>query len=187
MTRDETKRLIQVMCAAYPNYHPANLTDTVDVWHLMLQEYDYKTMSLALKAFISTDTGGFAPSVGQVLECYHSLTAPEELNEMQAWSLVAKAIRNGIYGAEDEYEKLPPEVREAVGNPGNIREWAMTETGTVHSVVQSNFLRTYRSVLARKTQMQRLPVDVKAMIEEKARERRIGEGGRRPCLQITQA
>lgn len=186
MTREETKRLIQVMCAAYPNYHPANLTDTVDVWHLMLAEHDYKGISLALKAFITTDTGGFAPSVGQVLECYHSLTAPEELSEMEAWALVAKAIRNGIYGAEEEFEKLPPPVRESVGNPGNIREWAMMDTSSVHSVVQSNFMRTYRSVIARKTQMLRLPVDVKAMIEEKARERLIGEGVRE-CLQITQA
>lgn len=186
MTRDETKRLIQVMCAAYPNYKPANLTDTVDVWHLMLAEHDYRTMSLALKAFITTDTGGFAPSVGQVLECYHSLTAPEELNEMQAWALVAKAIRNGIYGAEEEFAKLPPAVQRAVGNPGNIREWAMMDTSSVHSVVQSNVMRTYRSVIAKQNQEMRLPVDVKAMIEEKARERLIGEGVR-GCLQITQA
>lgn len=186
MTRDETKRLIQVMCAAYPNYKPANLTDTVDVWHLMLAEHDYRTMSLALKAFITTDTGSFAPSVGQVLECYHSLTAPEELNEMQAWALVAKAIRNGIYGAEEEFAKLPPAVQRAVGNPGNIREWAMMDTSSVHSVVQSNVMRTYRSVIAKQNQEMRLPVDVKAMIAEKARERLIGEGGRE-CLQITQA
>ena len=53
MTRDETKRLIQVMFAAYPNYHPANLTDTVDVWHLMLAEYDYKGISLAVSAAVA--------------------------------------------------------------------------------------------------------------------------------------
>lgn len=176
MTRDETKRLIQVMCAAYPNYKPANLTDTVDVWHLMLAEHDYRTMSLALKAFITTDTGGFAPSVGQVLECYHSLTAPEELNEMQAWALVAKAIRNGIYGAEEEFEKLPPAVQRAVGNPGNIREWATMDSKSVQSVVQSNVMRTYRSVVAKNNQMQRLPVDVKAMIAEKMGTKLIAEG-----------
>lgn len=176
MTRDETKRLIQVMCAAYPNYHPANLTDTVDVWHLMLAEHDYKGISLALKAFITTDTGGFAPSVGQVLECYHSLTAPEELNEMQAWALVAKAIRNGIYGAEEEFEKLPPAVQRAVGNPGNIREWATMDSKSVQSVVQSNVMRTYRSVVAKNNQMQRLPVDVKAMIAEKMGTKLIAEG-----------
>lgn len=176
MTRDETKRLIQVMCAAYPNYKPANLTDTVDVWHLMLAEHDYRTMSLALKAFITTDTGGFAPSVGQVLECYHSLTAPEELNEMQAWALVAKAIRNGIYGAEEEFAKLPPAVQRAVGNPGNIREWATMDSKSVQSVVQSNVMRTYRSVVAKNNQMQRLPVDVKAMIAEKMGTKLIAEG-----------
>lgn len=176
MTREETKRLIQVMCAAYPNYKPANLTDTVDVWHLMLAEHDYRTMSLALKAFITTDTGGFAPSVGQVLECYHSLTDPEELNEMQAWSLVAKAIKNGLYGAEEEFAKLPPEVRESVGHSGNLREWAQMESSSIHSVVQSNFMRTYRSVLAKKNQERRLPVDVKAMIAEKTGTKLITEG-----------
>jgi hypothetical protein len=142
----------------------------------MLAEHDYRTMSLALKAFITTDTGGFAPSVGQVLECYHSLTAPEELNEMQAWALVAKAIRNGIYGAEEEFAKLPPAVQRAVGNPGNIREWATMDSKSVQSVVQSNVMRTYRSVVAKNNQMQRLPVDVKAMIAEKMGTKLIAEG-----------
>lgn len=95
---------------------------------------------------------------------------------MQAWALVAKAIRNGIYGAEEEFAKLPPAVQRAVGNPGNIREWATMDSKSVQSVVQSNVMRTYRSVVAKNNQMQRLPVDVKAMIAEKMGTKLIAEG-----------
>jgi len=166
MTRDETKRIIQIMCATYPNYHPSNLTDTVDAWHLMLSEYSYNEIAVALKAYITSDTSGFAPSVGQVLGKLKFIAAPEEMTEMEAWSLVSKALRNGYYGAEDEFEKLPPMVQKAVGNPSNLRQWSQTDAESVENVIQSNFLRTYRSVVKREAEIQRLPGDIQALIQK---------------------
>ena len=122
MTRDETKRIIQIMCATYPNWHPSDLSSTVDAWHLMLEEYPYQEIAVALKAYITSDTSGFAPSVGQIIGKLKLIAAPEQLNEMQAWSMVSKAIRNGTYGAEAEFEKLPEVVQKAVGTPANLRQ-----------------------------------------------------------------
>ena len=48
MTRDEAKRIIQIMVATYPNYKPNDLSDTVDVWHMMLEEYRYPEIAAAL-------------------------------------------------------------------------------------------------------------------------------------------
>lgn len=49
MTRDETVKIIRIMCDCYPNYKPSNLSETVDVWNMMLEEYSYSQISMALK------------------------------------------------------------------------------------------------------------------------------------------
>lgn len=155
MTRDETKKIIRIIADSYPNYRPSDISETIDVWSMMLEEYPYNQIAMALKAYILTDTSGFAPSIGQLV---NKLTSAEpQLNEMEAWSLVSKAIRNGYYGAEEEFAKLPEVVQKAVGNPANLRAWSHTDEQSIENVVQSNFLRTYRVVVKRESENAKLP------------------------------
>ena len=165
MTRDEVKRIIQIMCATYPNWHPADLSSTVDAWHLMLEDYPYNQIAIALKAYVTSDASGFAPSVGQLISKLTTITASNEPSELEAWSMVSKALRNGYYGAEEEFAKLPELVQKAVGNPSNLRQWAQTDVESVENVIQSNFLRTYRNVVKRAEEVSRLPSDIKALIQ----------------------
>lgn len=165
MTRDETVKIIRIMCDCYPNYKPSNLSETVDVWNMMLNEYDYSQISTALKAYVHSDTSGFAPSIGQLINKLHEVQSPQELNEMEAWMLVSKALRNGYYGAVEEFSKLPPLVQKAVGSPDNLRNWALTDIKSIENVVQSNFMRTYRTVANRAKEFQKMPKDIKALIE----------------------
>ena len=160
MTRDETVNIIRVMVDSYPNYKPNNLSETVDVWHTMLSDYDYSLVSMALKSYILSDTSGFAPAIGQIVAKMHAITQPQELNEMEAWSLVSKAIRNSIYNAADEYAKLPPIVQKAVGLPSQLMQWAIDDSYN-ESVVSSNFMRCYRIELAREKEMSMLPEDAR--------------------------
>ena len=165
MTRDEVKRIIQIMCTTYPNYHPANLTDTVDVWAMMLEEFTYQEISLALKAYILTDTTGFAPSVGALVS---KVRKTEELTEMEAWARVSRALRTGTYGAEEEFAKLPPMVQKAVGRPSNLRQWAQTGAESVENVIQSNFIKTYRSVAKRENDLLALPISMQNALMDAA-------------------
>nr|DAU48325.1 MAG TPA: replisome organizer [Bacteriophage sp.] len=165
MTRDETVKIIRIMCDCYPNYKPSNLSETVDVWNMMLEEYSYSQISMALKTYVCSDTSGFAPSIGQLINKLHEVQAPQELNEMEAWLLVGKALRNGTYGAVEEFNKLPPLVQKAVGSPDNLRNWAQTDSESIENVVQSNFMRTYRIVVNRAKEYQKMPKDIQALIE----------------------
>ena len=156
MTRDEAKKLIMAMTAAYPNYHPQDLTQTVDIWAAMLSNYEYPLVADALKRYILSDKSGFAPSIGQLT----TAIGERESNFMEplaAWALVYKAICNGNYDAEKEYAKLPPEIQEAVGDPANIREMAKMDIDTVNSVEQSHFIRAYNTVIARRKSDKALP------------------------------
>ena len=164
MTRDETVNIIRIMVDSYPNYKPNNLSETVDVWHTMLSDYDYNLVSVALKSYILSDTSGFAPAIGQIVAKMHAITQPQKLNEMEAWALVSKAIRNSIYNAADEYAKLPPIVQKAVGLPSQLMQWAIDDSYN-ESVVSSNFMRCYRIELAREKEMSMLPEDARQIAQ----------------------
>lgn len=165
MTRNETVKIIRIMCDCYPNYKPSNLSETVDVLNMMLEEYSYSQISTALKTYVHSDTSGFAPSIGQLINKLHEVQSPQELNEMEAWMLVSKALRNGYYGAVEEFNKLPPLVQKAVGSPDNLRNWALTDSKSIENVVQSNFMRTYRTVVNRENEIKKMPADVRTLIE----------------------
>lgn len=172
MTREETKKILMIIQTSYPNWHPADLSFTVDTWTIMLEGYEYTEVSTALKTYILADTSGFAPSIGQLVDKIHSLRERtgkgQELRELEAWSLVYKAICNSNYHADEEFTKLPPAVQRTVGSPENLKEWAQMDSDTVQSVEQSHFVRCYRSALEQARQDDKLPQEVKAMLEQRA-------------------
>lgn len=164
MTREETVKIIRIMVDSYPNYKPNNISETVDVWNMMLSEYTYEQISVALKAYILSDTSGFAPSIGQLVEKIQSITQPQELSEMEAWSLVSKAIRNSGYNSIEEYAKLPILVQKAVGLPDQLRTWAIDENYN-EQVVSSNFMRCYRNEVEREKKILSMPKEVQALLQ----------------------
>ena len=153
------------MVDSYPNYKPNNISETVDVWNMMLSEYTYEQISVALKAYILSDASGFAPSVGQLVDKMKSITTPMELNEMEAWALVCDALRNSGYNYAEEYAKLPPLVQKAVGLPTQLQTWALTENLN-KDVVGSNFMRCYRIEVERQKEISKMPQNVMEMLEK---------------------
>lgn len=165
MTREETVKIIRIICGSFPNFKPSDLSETVDIWNMMLDEYTYNQISGALKSYILADSTGFAPSIGQLIAKVKTIEEPAQLNETEAWGLVSKAIRNGYYGAVEEFSKLPPLVQKAVGTPDNLRNWSQTNLESVETVIQSNFLRAYRIEAQRAAEISKMPSDIKTMIE----------------------
>lgn len=168
MKREETVKIIRIICDCYPNYKPNNLTETVDVWNMMLSDYTYEQISLALKAYILADTNGFAPSIGQLVDRVNAFSHPQELNELEAWSLVCKAIRNSGYNSEYEFSVLPELVRKAVGTPNHLRTWAMDENFN-EQVVGSHFIRCYRSEVARDRDFRKMPANIQSLINNNSK------------------
>ena len=165
MTREEVKKIIMVVSSTYPNWHPSDMTLTVDAWTLMLEDFSYNQVAAALKAFVLSDASGFAPSVGQLVGMMDRLGNVGELSEMAAWSLVSKALRRSLYYADEEYAKLPDVVQKAVGSPEMLRSWAETDMKSIENVVQSNFMRTYRQELTRSRELRKIPANVRALLE----------------------
>lgn len=163
MTREETVKIIRIMVDSYPNYKPNNISETVDVWYMMLSDYEYNIVAMALKAYILSDTSGFAPSIGQLVAKIQTLTKPQELNEMEAWSLVKKAISNSAYDYVEEFHKLPPIIQKCVGSAYQLKCWAL-EQDFNEQVVSSNFARSYRTMVARQEEFLKMPQEIRDVI-----------------------
>lgn len=166
MTEEQVGELLMTIQAYYPNYNPPDKKITLNAWHIMLAEYPEELVLQALRACIATNTSGFAPDVGQIISKIQTISQPQELDGMAAWGLVSKALRNGTYGAVEEFDKLPPLVRQAVGMPDNLKNWATADYQTIETVIQSNFLRTYETVVKRANEINRMPDNIKALIEK---------------------
>jgi len=158
MTKNEAAALIALIDTAYPG-HFAKIDQTgmdmlVDLWASTCEGYTGIQMAAALKQYMASNTSGFAPVPGQLIQFAVAPDDDKDLTEAEAWALVVKAAQNGIYGAEEEWEKLPPLVQKSVGTAYVLREMAMQQ---MTSVDESNFKRVYRSVLERERQLRRMP------------------------------
>ena len=83
---------------------------------------------------------------------------------MEAWNLVAKALRNSAYGSEEEFAKLPPAVQRVAHSPSQLREWALMDADTVQSVVASNFQRAYTARQKSDREFEALPPAVRQYV-----------------------
>lgn len=169
MTREETIKILSVLKGAYPQFYKGaskqDLEGTVSLWQSMFASDDYNLVAMAVKTIICATEREFPPNIGQIKAKMQKFQNPDEMTEAEAWNCVAKALRNGVYGAEEEYKKLPPVVQRLVGSPNQLREWSMMDAETVHSVVASNFQRSYKVRSASEREFLALPQDVKDFVQ----------------------
>ena len=163
MTRDEVKEIIMIMTYTYSNYRPTDVKATVDIWASILAPYQFEGIKAALHAYILSDTKGFAPSPGQLID--QIPVKKFDMTELEAWGIVNKAISNSNYHAKEEFDKLPPVIQKTLGRCDVLKEWASMENDTVQSVIQSNFIRNYRTVLQREKDIGKLPVKLRELLE----------------------
>lgn len=167
MTRDEFKVLVKAMKAVYT--HPTFIPDqhAFNIWYEMLKDIDYKTASFAVKKYMQSEER--EPSVANIRSQAASLRPCEdELNELEAWEMVKKAMGNSTYHAEEEFKKLPEIIQKAIVNPRQLREWATMENidGRAWNVMQSNFMRTYRAEVERQKSNKKLSPDLLNIIQQ---------------------
>lgn len=163
MTREEFGIIVKALKAVYstPSFIPDQ--DAFNVWYELLKDIDYQTATKAVQSYMTTESK--LPTIADIRNKAMQFNQSEQLNELEAWSLVSKALSNGYYGANEEYKKLPPLVQKAVGDPANIREWSQLDFKAL-SVIQSNFERVYRAVAKREDEVSRMPSQIRQLIQE---------------------
>lgn len=166
MTRDEVKVLFRIIDATYPHTFRNDdvLSDAISVWAVIFAGTNAKLVESALYTYIS-EKNEFAPTPGHIKAIIERMENPNALSEVDAWNMVQRALSNGIYGAQEEFDKLPENVQKAIGSPHWLFRVANDQTVNM-SVESSNFYKRYRQVIADKREINAMPPAVKKLVEE---------------------
>ena len=178
MTFDETIDLLRICKAEWPqSFRGMSKQDAearLHLWAQMFADDDAGLVGAALKSLIVAGNREFAPGVGQIKEQMRKLTAPDELDEAEAWGKIRTAVGNGLYGSVEEFDRLPPICQKLVGSPSQLREWAMVDSDELQTVVASNVQRAYRTMRQREQERAKLPAEVRAVIGDLAQRLALG-------------
>lgn len=168
MTLEETGVIMDILTTAYPRFYSGpdapDEANALKLWAEMFECDDVALVAAAVKALIVTDSKGYPPHIGAVKEKLRLITGGDEMTEAEAWGIVAKALRNSAYGSKEEFEKFPHIIKRIVGSQNQLREWGAMDSETVHSVVASNFQRSYKAIAQREREIAKLPPDVKVLV-----------------------
>lgn len=181
MDRTETTQILAVLRAAYPRFYAGmgreELQGIVALWQEMFAGDSYAEVAAAVKAHIAADQKGFPPHIGAIRNMLVRLRQRDNMTELEAWALVEKALQNAAYGAQEEFDRLPPVVQRLVGTPNQLRSWAMMDLDTVASVVASNFQRSYKARAASEREVLAMPEDIRRLLGSATRKlAEIGDG-----------
>lgn len=165
MTKREVVELMTILQANYPDsfkgQSDAVVGAKVTLWFEMFKNHPKEIVHAAAIAFMATDTKGFMPNVGQILEQIQRMNRNNDRTPDEAWRLVYRAIKNSTYWAAEEFAKLPEDIQRFVGHPDQLREWALMEADVVQSVIASNFQRSFKVRQSNDRDYDKLPPEVK--------------------------
>jgi hypothetical protein len=164
MNREETKAILAILKAGYPNFYKdmtkEDATSIINLWATMFADDPAQVVTEAVKSLMCTLK--YPPTIADVKEKIAMITQPPAMTEMEAWQMVKSAI--SYYNATETFSRLPPILQKIVGSPNTLREWAQMEAETVDSVIQSNFMRSYKVRAAQEKERAMLPESTKQMI-----------------------
>lgn len=167
MSEAEVLEVVYTIKAAYPSHYARftklDFDNMVSVWDGTLEGYTYGQVSAGLSMFLASDTKGFPPVPGQVIECIKRMQRPvaEDYTNTECAALIRRALSNAVYHAEEEFERLPEICRRAVGTPHNLVEWSQLDTREVETVVMSQIIRALEAVRIRMREDAKIPESVK--------------------------
>ena len=167
MTENEALRILAVLKVSYPNFYKdltANeVEETVELYQMMFDGCDYKLVNLAIIELINSFK--YPPTIADIKNKMYELTNTNDTSPTELWDKLLTAIRNGTYGAEKEFEKLPDIVKEFVKSPSQLREMASMDSDVIHSVVKGQFLKQIENLKERiKTRNMMLPETKKILL-----------------------
>ena len=173
MDREETRKILAVLKAGYPNfYKDLKKTDAdqiIDLWATMFADEPAAVVVEAVKSLMCTLK--YPPTIADVKERISMIIHPQEMTEMEAWNKVRNAI--SYYNAKENFDRLPPILQKVVGNSEQLRIWAQMDSETVDSVIQSNFMRSYKVKAAQEKELSVLPESTKQIIQQLAGTKRM--------------
>ena len=182
MTIQEMAQIIDILAIEYPQIGSRTDEEKVNMmklWASMFADEPGQMVAMAVKAFMASDTKGFPPKIGQIKTIIGKMTMPKELemSELEAWNLVRRAIRGASMqewsrtmqpdgtmsppSAVVQFNRLPKILQQLVGDPKQLALWEELPSDEINTIIQSNFMRSWRARAAHEKEMLALPADIR--------------------------
>ena len=155
----------QIIAMLETNWQPfKNTNAAIKLWASAFAEDPFELVNTAVMA------SDFRPNIGQVRQQMRDIIHGEKMSEVEAWLKVKDSLHEAqedpenLTGARSAWKKLPADVQKLV-TPRQLLDWNSVETSTLDTVIQSNFMRSYRDVTDRRYKKEALPNEIKKRIE----------------------
>ena len=138
--------------------------ETLTMWLSFFKENTIEEFKNAVNQHIRTSSK--FPTIADIKSKMYDLGNNEESNT-DLWEKFLIAIRNGIYGAEDEFKKLPKSVQRFVGGPEQLQDIAHLDSETIHSVVKGQFLKQIEYIKQSIKEQELMSPQTRKILEQK--------------------
>lgn len=138
--------------------------ETLTMWLSFFKENTIEEFKNAVNQHIRTSSK--FPTIADIKSKIYDLGNNEESNT-DLWEKLLIAIRNGIYGAEEEFKKLPKSVQRFIGSPQQLTEIALMDSETIHSIVKGQFLKQIEYIKKSIKEQELMSPQTKTLLEQK--------------------
>lgn len=180
MNKIETAEALSLLRIAYPAFYskitPKEAEAAILLWESIFINDPYEVVLVALKELISKHSG-YPPDIAALRHQIDQMkvSAVGEPTDEELWILLKKAASNGYYGYRKEFESLPKILQRYLGVPETLREYAVMEEETFHTVVKGQFLKQIGTIRQRDQFDRETPNEVKQLLKETAQRLPLGK------------
>lgn len=164
MNRAETIQVITILAGNYDsiaNKDKKQKEIMFSTWYECLKDLDYKLVEMAVKKTIITSP--YPPTIHEIRKNVAELINPqsEKDNSLDAWEEAYKMMSRGLYMTKEEFETHSPIVKKFIGSLEQLKNYAMTDTDVINTVVKGQFMKQYEILKNRQKELNMLPGDMK--------------------------
>lgn len=166
MTRDETKIILMTLSEAYRGRFSDVNSKTVDLWHKMLEDMEYKEVEVYVVDWISREK--WPPTIAELrsVRADTLMTAINGLDASEAWSEVQESIRRyGYYEQEKGIAALSPDTREIVRRLGGYAEFCLIEEREVRTLY-AQFRDAYNGLISSRKRQLQTPRQIRQALQD---------------------
>lgn len=176
MTREEAQKCIKTISVLYPSVYKdfakEDLTMLINYWLVQFANTDGREVWKAIMQH--SNVSKFPPTIADIKEIL--MEEDDVMSDEEVWMYLLDAGSNGLYGADDEWRKLPEDIRKAV-TPYTITEIAKCEDGDL-GYIKRDVLASYHAVKRREQREKGVMLgDRRLQLNEIDFERLLIEGG----------
>lgn len=135
MTKEESKQILMILKANYPHsfkgWNEDQATYFTLLWAEAFKNAKLQEVVQAVKNVIYTDTREFPPNIAQIKEEMFKKYESVQADKSQSWETVLRSAKCDYQRARENFDKLPPNIKQAVGSPSFLVELGYSNSNEV--------------------------------------------------------